>query len=293
MEYTVRHVYEVRLTRADPTGDLYGVVDGEVCRMIVIAQSIQHEHVKPSKEIEAFLGDEIRVREVGEVAHAIPEERQVTVVDIDGHDLDGLLRIDATRDAEGSLDHFEYQIRHARIRSILEDVPEHPAKNLGRVGPGIARNRPAVSEKEGTKIVQPHDVIEMMVRKQHRIHMPKSFPEGLGTKIGTRVDDDVDAVVFDEARAPRSPVTQVGGRTYAAAAADDRNSRGRTRSEERDAHGFGAIHPRRCPQVWMLRDSRFPPARFARRAGGRRHRSEGPAGFRRARRVAPRADAAC
>lgn len=120
---------------------------------------------------------------------------------------------------------------------FLKDVLVDAEERLHRVIVGVDINRRLHHRVESADLVEPEDVIDVVVREQDRVAAPQVVPKRLLTQIGGRVDEDrafLTGVVDELNRRPGASarVTRVDGGADLAVARDLRHAAGRPGAEK-------------------------------------------------------------
>jgi len=88
---------------------------------------------------------------------------------------------------------------------------------------------------EGANVVDPVDVIGVVVREENRVDPDDASGDELQPQLGRRVDQNAGSSIrLDERADPGSLVPRIGRAAYRTAAADLRNAEAGPRSEERE-----------------------------------------------------------
>src|ERR1700686_4771168 len=81
-------------------------------------------------------------------------------------------------------------------------------------------DRRLLPEIEGTHVVEPHDMVGVLVREQDRVQAIDLGSQGLRAEVRRGVDQDVPAAVADQDRRPQAVIARIVGAADLAVAAD-------------------------------------------------------------------------
>ena len=87
------------------------------------------------------------------------------MIDLDREHFDTYLRIIPAFYLEQTFNFDQLKVRYAGIDTVIKDVVKRSSQYADGVFSRVTRDGMPIIEKEGTKVVQADDVIEMMMRE--------------------------------------------------------------------------------------------------------------------------------
>lgn len=90
-----------------------------------------------------------------------------------------------------------------------ECVPEHLLQHIRRVRMRMTRHRRRNMKTERPQIIQPYNMVEMVMRPQYRINVRDAMLQHLLPKVRSCVNHNTQAVMLDVAGCPQPPVPLV------------------------------------------------------------------------------------
>ena len=238
MRHGVRHVDQPRLGRAHALRHVRRLGEREVRRVRLRPEAVEHERLGAAQRGDGLVRHRLDVRQERERADADAHHVDPPVATRDGRHLDRRARAVAAADHErrAAVGLVEVEQRRAGVGSV-EDVTEHLAQHRGARGQRPHRDGRPVGVEERPEVVQPHDVVEVVMRHHERVDGREARAERLPPEVRPGVDLDVDrpglGVRHDVRRGTRPVVARVVRGAYAAVAADDGDAGGGARAEQR------------------------------------------------------------
>src|SRR5438045_3387589 len=131
-----------------------------------------------------------------------------------------------------SIERVRFQLRNRRLRhSGIENIMERPSNGRQRFLGSENGNGRLLAEVEGTHIVEPHDMVGMLVRKQDRVQPIDLGAQRLRAEVRGSVDQDVPAAVADQDGWAQAVVARVVRGADVTMAADGGHTHARSRSQ--------------------------------------------------------------
>ena len=222
---------QVGTTRPEPRDRRQRLFQVEVGWMPLGPQGVDDERVESFQKRPAFVGDRADIGAIGEVADPKPGDLEPAVVEPDRHDA---LAEDGEADAGG--DPLEPELRQAAGRHLGGVFGEGVGKYLADGGLGVVlaidRHRAADHLGEDPGVVEPEQVVGVLVGERDRVDLHHPFADQLQPHLGRRVDQEIPARQVHQDAAPRSLVPGVVRPAHGAIAADHRHARRRPAAQD-------------------------------------------------------------
>ena len=209
----VAGVDEPCLTGPYPTGEGYGLVEGLVGVMGLLAQSVDDEGVTALNIGNLTLVNGFHVGDIDQRTDAVAKYGQVVVHDLEGNDVEvanaeNLVLVNLVKLDGG----------HAWIAVLGKAVRQHLEHALAGYGVGIDIDFAKLAI--GTDIVHAAHVVIVGVGDENAVNLAKRLRHDLLTEVGATVDEQSRLVCLNECRAAQALVVRVGAATGIALAAD-------------------------------------------------------------------------
>ena len=193
-----------------------GFAERKMGDMGLFAQSVDHQRIDAFEFVELFGRNVVEIGQVGNTSDAEPQYRQLVMQSADRNDLHAL------HPERVFADRMETNFGNSRIfvlnECIVEILFHHPLYPLF----GIDVDRLSRSVIECTHIVQPSDMVLVLVGQQDAVDTLHMFAQHLLAEVRPRIDDQHHAVLFDECGSAQPLVPAVRRRAHPATARDHR-----------------------------------------------------------------------
>jgi len=146
----------------------------------------------------------------------------------------------------------ELQLRYrARVRwlRVRERVAEALPNPLFHEGFAIQRHGLSQIELHDADIIQPEDMIGVLVGVHHGMNQPDPFAQQLETQVGWRVDQEIALGKTEYGRTSRAPVVWIVAAADRASAADGRHAYRGPRAQDYEL-AWNIRRERRLDQAW-------------------------------------------
>lgn len=140
----------------------------------------------------------------------------------------------APADLEGAVNLVQGQSRLGRgvVRVVLEDIGKHGAQAFESLGLAVTGQRLILHPVEAAKIVEPGDVVDVMMGIEHGVGPANVVSQALEPQLGRGIDEEARRVIADDDARPGPLVSRVGGETDGAVAGDHRHTVGSAGPED-------------------------------------------------------------
>ena len=235
MRVLVREMREERAPGTDALcrGDRFR--HGQVKRMWTRQQRAEHQHVESRQGGDDVIGNRLHVRQIRHRAHAIAEDRVISVRQGQRQD-----RHPDNEHGLSRLEHMRLELRLARSdrhdNRRIEDVGKLRRQLRHRAARAIGRQHRALTDGECAQVVDAMHVVGVRVREQHRVDVIDAGRDELQPQLGWRVDQEPFAPGLDQCGGPGTPVAGVNGCTGSTATADLRHAKRRAGAEKDQPH---------------------------------------------------------
>lgn len=219
--------------RFQPADGIERLGEVEVSRMSLMTQCIQDQNIQPLKMRPAFLGDPGNVGAVGQVADTKAKNLKSSVFKPDRQEgLSQNLKPNAWKNrSEVQLGDMSPRKRDGvLVECVGEDPPDH---FLGR-GFTIDWNRASEILRKKPGVVETEEMIHMIMSIGDGMNPAHLGAEKLNPHLGGRVDDQVPRRELEEDARAGPLVPGVVGVANLAVAAEDRDTRGCSASQENE-----------------------------------------------------------
>src|SRR5215472_3175052 len=150
--------------------------------MGLVAESVQNEHVQILKQRQGGVGDGAEIGYIGDVAKAEAQDGQISVHH--GHGNQPL-----PPEVKGSVNELRVEPSDSSIGiRLVKDVFIDAANALHGPAVSINGNRRVLPEIKDADIVQPQDVVGVVVRKDYGVQPLHPGAQSLLAKVGCGVD---------------------------------------------------------------------------------------------------------
>ena len=204
----VREMGEIRPARRNPPRCCQRLIQAHVRRMRRAPQRIQHCHLRAGHLLDDFPRHLLAIAQVCQPLHARLREQKSG-------------RRDASvRQGQGSdlqIAKLKFPVNQMRLRHevtlgprpVVEGIDEHAPQRHHRLGVRVDRQRPAAQIAKPPAIVQPHDVVRVWMREDHRVQPPYPLAQHLDAKLRRRVHHEFYLVRGHINRRPGAMVLRV------------------------------------------------------------------------------------
>ena len=144
---------------------------------------------------------------------------------------------------------------HGRVEGVVERLADAGFDLV------VAEDRQIAAEilREDPQIVEPEQMVGVLVRVDHRVDAADALAEQLHAQLGRRVDQQIALGQADDDAAARAAVARVGAGADRAVAADDRHAVRRARAQEQplaaEVGRVGRGHRQRSGGSWEVKCS--------------------------------------
>jgi hypothetical protein len=200
-------------------GGIYRLGDAQVRWVRPPPQRVQHQHVEPAQRLARLLGDLLHIGDVGQASEPVAEHTQMAVLKGEREDFDS--------------SHHDWLARLGRVKAepglrcplvgphrIVEDVAERCADSLQRLGRPVHRQRQSPAHGENPEIVDPIDVVGVLVGVDHGVELGEAARKQLESELGGRVDENGGARILENGARPGAFVPLVIRATHRAGTPD-------------------------------------------------------------------------
>ena len=210
-----------------------GLVDRLVHRVRSVAQGVDNEIVEISEERGGSLRQGAEVSEIGGAAKAKAEDFEVAVLERDGHKLDAHQFERGVHDMQ--INAGDAALRGCAVKNVGKGAAQY-AEGFFRA---VDRERRFLADVERANVVEPEDVVGVVVGEEDGVEAIEADAEGLLAKVGRGVDDDVLAVARKEEGGAEAVIVRILRGADTAVAGERGDAHGSAGAEDGDFYGSG------------------------------------------------------
>ena len=179
--HVVVDVCQIGLTRLDFVDNFQCFIDSEVCKMVFVTQCVDYQCVDAFEFEQFIIVDAFSVGDVGEVADAIAQDWQTTMVDYDWSDFHAV-----NLEVVVGVDDVESIGRHSGVEAFSEAVFKALTEFVGYVL--FCVDRHFASLAVWAEVFDAADVVVVNVGEQNGVDVGDVVAQCLLTEIGRRID---------------------------------------------------------------------------------------------------------
>lgn len=198
-----------RLLCTNAAGCFNGLADAQMGGVGGMTERIENQHIQPLQAGGRCIVDLLHVGNIGNPAQSVSQHRHLSVLKLEGEDL-----LSGCHEGHSCPHRVQLQPWLAGTRQggdAIKYVAEVAAELSRCVSRGIYRNGLALEQRIGAEVVDPVDVIGVMVGVEHRIDAPGALLHQLQAQLWWGVDQDGIAPAFNQGGGAVTVVAGIGG----------------------------------------------------------------------------------
>lgn len=205
--HLVRHVGQIGAAGRNLFYDLQCIGERKVRDVLFDPQGVEYQYVRSSELVQFAILDLIHIRNIAHAAYPETQYRQFEMPTPYGYHL-YVFYFKLTL-----VDSMQYYIGNARITVLAESIGEFAFYAFVNMFFGIYVDRLVRGVVESAYIVQPRNMILMVVSEQYGFEMLHALAKHLLTEIGAAVDKYIGFAYLDQHRRPKPFVVRIARKT--------------------------------------------------------------------------------